>query len=212
MRSRFLAYGSRASQSKSEEAVKVGQASTYTSTLRSSGMSVGGILDHIATYRVPHSYFTHFYVVSVLSSMFWCAQILTKGRTFTGIASYALTTSNVPSMSVERVALTWSLMTLQGTRRLYECVALTKPSEAKMWVGHWLIGIGFYIAMGAAVWVEGIRESTINSPILLGRANVDINSHAPIHRNLLINFGHISAFSAHPFLRSSVPNCVRYPT
>jgi len=69
-------------------------------------------------------------------------------------------------MSLEKVALTWSLMTIQGTRRLYESIALAKPSQAEMWIGHWLIGIGFYLAMSLAVWVEGIRKHTISSPFL----------------------------------------------
>ncbi|PQE16092.1 3-oxo-5-alpha-steroid 4-dehydrogenase protein [Rutstroemia sp. NJR-2017a WRK4] len=59
-------------------------------------------------------------------------------------------------MSVNQVALAWTLMALQGGRRLYESLTLTKPSESKMWVGLWGIGIAYYIAIGVSVWIEGI--------------------------------------------------------
>jgi hypothetical protein len=69
-RSRFLAYGSRFTT----ESCRVSQSPTSTAFLHhSSSKSIGSFLDYFATYRVPHSYFTHFYTVSVLSSVFWCA-------------------------------------------------------------------------------------------------------------------------------------------
>jgi len=106
---------------------------------------------------VPHGYFTQFYVVSVVSSVFWLVQILMNGRVFTTIVSLKSSADDAPSMSSAKLALTWSLMTAQGIRRLYESITLAKPSQAQMWVGHWLVGIAFYLAMSVAVWVEGIR-------------------------------------------------------
>jgi len=66
-----------------------------------------------------------------------------------------------PTMTTNQVVLTWLLMAAQGCRRLYECIALTKPSEAKMPTPAWLLGNAFYLAVGIAVWVEGIREDNI---------------------------------------------------
>lgn len=44
---------------------------------------------------------------------------------------------------------------IQGSRRLYECVYISKPGTSKMWIGHYLLGIGYYVVMSVAVWVEG---------------------------------------------------------
>ncbi len=63
-------------------------------------------------------------------------------------------------MSKEQILLTWALMSAQGCRRLYESIRLAKPSNAKMWFVHWILGWAFYAGMGLAVWVEGIREYT----------------------------------------------------
>ncbi|KAM3070249.1 3-oxo-5-alpha-steroid 4-dehydrogenase [Clarireedia jacksonii] len=58
-------------------------------------------------------------------------------------------------MSINQIALAWTLMTLQGGRRLYESLTLTKPSSSKMWVGLWGIGIAYYIVIGVSIWIEG---------------------------------------------------------
>ncbi|KAK4996194.1 hypothetical protein LTR66_004139 [Elasticomyces elasticus] len=47
-------------------------------------------------------------------------------------------------------------MLAQGSRRLYECIVLSKPSSSQMWVGHWLLGILFYLAINIATFMEGI--------------------------------------------------------
>ena len=114
------------------------------------------LLDHLATYQVPHAYFTHFYILSVMSSMFWGVQLLVQGAAAKALASYSLSKRPEKSMSTEQVFLTWALMAVQGIRRLYESVTLAKPSSAKMWFVHWFIGIGFYLAVGVAVWIEGV--------------------------------------------------------
>lgn len=114
------------------------------------------LLDYLATYQVPHSYFTHFYIVAVMSSVFWGVQILVKGTAVRALASYSLSKSPEKSMTMEQVFLAWSLMAVQGVRRLYESITLVKPSSAKMWFMHWFIGIAFYLAVGVAVWIEGV--------------------------------------------------------
>lgn len=59
-------------------------------------------------------------------------------------------------MAMEQVFLAWSLMAVQGLRRLCESITLVKPSSAKMWFVHWFVGIAFYLAVGVAVWIEGV--------------------------------------------------------
>ena len=58
-------------------------------------------------------------------------------------------------MTVDQVALAWSLMTIQGIRRLLESVFLIKASTSKMWFVHWLLGIGFYLSFSVTLWIEG---------------------------------------------------------
>jgi 3-oxo-5-alpha-steroid 4-dehydrogenase 3 len=144
-RGRFIAYGPRTSSpEKSTDAVS--QSNTFEK-----------LLDGIASWRVPHNYFLHFYVVSVSSSLFWGQELVRRGPAFMAIASRVDTLEHTRSMTFGQLILCWCLMTLQGTRRLWESIALTKPSESKMWFVHWILGIGFYILMGISIWVEGIR-------------------------------------------------------
>lgn len=58
-------------------------------------------------------------------------------------------------MRFDQVVVTWLLMFAQGSRRLYECLAISSPSTSKMWFGHWALGLLFYIGTGLAVWIEG---------------------------------------------------------
>jgi 3-oxo-5-alpha-steroid 4-dehydrogenase 3 len=115
------------------------------------------LLDLIASFHVPHTWFTHFYITSVVSSIFWAGQVLTHGRIFNFLVSQCQV-SDAQGMTVNQILLAWGFMALQGARRLYECLTLTKPSKSKMWIGLWLVGIVYYIIMGVSVWIEGIGE------------------------------------------------------
>jgi len=66
-------------------------------------------------------------------------------------------------MTLYQVMVVWAAMFTQGCRRLYESLIFAKPSSAQMWVGHWALGIWFYLTMGVAVWIEGIRTSSVVS-------------------------------------------------
>jgi len=48
-----------------------------------------------------------------------------------------------------------SCLLIVSSRRLYEHVAVIRPSQSKMWFAHWLLGLSFYVCMSIAVWVEG---------------------------------------------------------
>lgn len=58
-------------------------------------------------------------------------------------------------MTVDQVVLCWSLVTVQGVRRLLETSFLGSSSRSKMWFIHWLLGISFYLALGVSCWIEG---------------------------------------------------------
>ncbi|KAF8863854.1 3-oxo-5-alpha-steroid 4-dehydrogenase-like protein [Acephala macrosclerotiorum] len=124
------------------------------STTENSRTWAESLFESIAAIQIPHTWFAHYYVVSVASSIFWAHQIYTQGPAFEFLTAHSNTSHE--GMTSNQVFLAWLFMTIQGSRRLYESITLTKPSQSKMWVGLWLIGIVYYIFMGLSVWIEGI--------------------------------------------------------
>ncbi|KAI0530143.1 hypothetical protein GGR58DRAFT_261963 [Xylaria digitata] len=104
--------------------------------------------------KVPHSWFIHFYILSLLCTVFWAIQFVTHGRVLHLIVMNQLSKSE-PSMTLGQVILVWCLMGLQGARRLYEYVAVLRPSSSRMWIIHWLLGNAFYLCTSVSIWVEG---------------------------------------------------------
>ena len=105
---------------------------------------------------IPHSWFTHFYVLSVYASVFWAIQYLRQGALMEFIiAQQDSGSGSQGSMSSSQVVLAWFLMALQGCRRLYECYAVSRPSSSRMLIFHWLLGAGFYLVTSIGIWVEG---------------------------------------------------------
>ena len=156
-RDRYIAYGSRATPIDSTQTC--GPAGGDEKTTREPGTGsrsiVEYLLDRLACMQVPHGYFQHFYFVSILSSAFWALQFATKGSILGHICYDSRPDRPAKSMTIDQVALTWALMSLQGVRRLLESFLLVKSSASKMWFVHWLLGVAFYLAVGVAVWVEG---------------------------------------------------------
>ncbi|OTB20572.1 hypothetical protein K445DRAFT_50743 [Daldinia sp. EC12] len=107
--------------------------------------------------KVPHSWFIHFYILSVSCSVFWAAQFLSHGKILESIVRNQVR-SEETSMSLNQVIIAWALMSLQGARRLYESVALLRPSPSKMWVVHWLLGVAYYFCTSISIWIEGSRS------------------------------------------------------
>ena len=85
---------------------------------------------------MPHNYFTHFYIISVACSLFWgwWLQIWSANG---------------------QLQIVWGLMLLQGVRRMLESNAYTSTSKSRMWFAHWLLGLGFYLTINVAIWIEG---------------------------------------------------------
>lgn len=104
--------------------------------------------------QVPHSWFSAFYTTSLACSMFWLVQYLTNSRALDLVCS-TQTARQGPSMTIGQVFLSWTLMFLQASRRVYEHLVFSKPSNSKMWIVHWLLGIAFYLCMSISVWIEG---------------------------------------------------------
>ncbi|CAN9212337.1 unnamed protein product [Alternaria alternata] len=126
LRSRFLAYGSRVAGLSERKVLPVQQQQQPALTR---------ILDYAASLQVPHNYFTHFYITSVLCSLFWAwrLRVWEAGR---------------------QQQIVWVLMLLQGLRRMLESYAYTSTSKSRMWFAHWVLGLLFYTTINMAIWVE----------------------------------------------------------
>lgn len=147
LRDRFLAYGAR----------DLGETSSNSAKRNSqSSGSAAQFLDTFAMLKVPHHWFVHFYVLSVSCSLLWLQQISMKGRLFKLLAP----NSDI-YMSDFSLSTTWLcmlLMFVQGIRRLYECIAFSKPSSSRMWIGHYFIGLAFYAVTSVAIWIQGVTS------------------------------------------------------
>lgn len=116
-----------------------------------------GFLDWATSIgKVPHSWFTHFYILSVTCSAFWGLQFLTDGRILRAIAGHGRRSET--GMTEDQVILTWLLMSLQGGRRLYESWFVMRSSSSRMWFIHYALGIAFYFFTSIAIWAEGSCE------------------------------------------------------
>ncbi|KAK3692740.1 hypothetical protein B0T22DRAFT_475625 [Podospora appendiculata] len=107
--------------------------------------------------QVPHAWFSAFYVVSLVGSLFWLVQYFTNGTALHSLASNQAAAPG-PSATLEQVTVAWAVMFLQACRRLYEHATVLGQSNSKMWVVHWLLGLCFYLFTSVAIWAEGSSE------------------------------------------------------
>ncbi|MCJ1271247.1 Steroid 5 alpha-reductase 3 [Lobaria immixta] len=157
LRSRFVAYGSRATPTSDGQRQNLSDADE---DFKEPGQvankwPLSKLLDSIASIRVPHRWFIHFYLASMLSSAFWGYQILTRGFFWRVVCENPTVTIPRRTMSVDQVIWAWSLMSVQGIRRFLESLADAKASASKMFLAHWLLGLTFYVVMGIAIWIDG---------------------------------------------------------
>lgn len=159
-------YGARALPTPSE-AVKDEKSEKHDGSTTASTSCIKRLLHCVAACDVPHSYFTQFYVIAVFLSLFWGVQIMTRGTLFQAVAQRIGQDKIETSMSFDQILLCWSLFTVQGCRRLYECVTLTKPSNSRMWLGHYIFGCVYYVAMSLAIWIEGTGRTEAHRKFLV---------------------------------------------
>jgi hypothetical protein len=149
----FIAYGSRTSSASQRIESRVVQPSSilkFASCIASSG-------------RVPHSWFTSFYITSTACSIFWAVQYLLDGRVFRFVTSRQATAQH-SSTPLGRTKFVWAIFALHGTRRLLEHLWVMRASASDMWLPHWLFGISFYLVMSVAIWIEGSGKSSRHRP------------------------------------------------
>ncbi|KAI1327863.1 3-oxo-5-alpha-steroid 4-dehydrogenase [Xylariaceae sp. FL0255] len=121
------------------------------------GLLVRLVTQATSVGNVPHSWFIHFYILSLSCTFFWAFQFLSNGA----VLQYIVTSqaaSSQSSMTICQVILVWLLMGLQAGRRLFEYLTILRPSPSRMWIVHWLLGHAFYVCTSISIWVEGSRS------------------------------------------------------
>lgn len=112
------------------------------------------------TLSVPKRWFTHFYALGVPWSLYILYECLLstitnrKGPLLTVLSGLPHGLSTTRQSSLE-VILSQTLMSIQMARRLYECLAVSKPSAARMHLAHYAAGLLYYFFTPVAVGMEG---------------------------------------------------------
>ena len=140
LRNRFLNYGARA---------------TSQTAATKSNNAVSRLLDTIASFRVPHNYFTHFYILSLATTAFWIGQLTTIPTPY---LSYLLRHTPIPPPSPHPVSplktgTALLLFTGHSIRRLSESFAVP-DSSSTMFVGHYILGLLFYLVTPLALIID----------------------------------------------------------
>lgn len=159
VRARYIAYGSRAIPVKNSDQCQHETNKPAEKLNANASKTLEWLLERLDAIQVPHRWFQHFYIISVCSSLFWGVQILAKGSVLEMLCRSVRPNTQTNGMTVDQVVLTWSLVTVQGIRRLLETSFPVKSSRSKMWFVHWLLGIAFYLALGVSCWIEGAGMS-----------------------------------------------------
>jgi 3-oxo-5-alpha-steroid 4-dehydrogenase 3 / polyprenol reductase len=144
LRDRFLDYGARSNTEHARQAAN-----------EPSGL-VARLLDWTAQVKVPHARFSDFYAFLFLCLAFWASQLSGIGL----YGRYLQSGIDLDPCPFEspRTTICFLALTIQSLRRYYECITLSKQSNASMWIGHYLIGLAFYFFITIAVWVEQMQH------------------------------------------------------
>lgn len=113
--------------------------------------------------QVPHAWFVTYYAFYISCASFWALQYFYLQDAPFNLLRYlsrwqdevTAAREDAPQMTGAQVVLAWCLMLVQALRRLYECFAVMKPSKSTMWFLHWFMGLGFYLGLSVAIWIEG---------------------------------------------------------
>jgi 3-oxo-5-alpha-steroid 4-dehydrogenase 3 len=114
----------------------------------------------LADVTVPHSWFIHFYTLSIAACLFWLGQIGAQQPGHIFLLAYTKEPANpVPAV---QVIVAWLALLLLSIRRYLECQE-AEPSKSRMFFGHWIMGLLFYAVTSVAVWIEGDRKLLLHN-------------------------------------------------
>jgi 3-oxo-5-alpha-steroid 4-dehydrogenase 3 / polyprenol reductase len=151
LRDRFLEYGPRSIESDKGRNRDVSDVST----------SLTRVLDYVASWRVSHSYFLLFYLASTSLSAYWIYN----------------TYSTEPLLRLRSIGPIYALVlfALHSLRRLFECMFIVVPnSGSTIWIGHFAIGLAFYLFIHIAIIAEFAYEQGTPSSRLTPRVAIPI--------------------------------------
>lgn len=119
--------------------------------------------------QVPHAWFFTYYAFYILCAEVWAVQYFLYGPNLLEVLTMRQVevAPDAPTMEGSQVVLVWVMMFVQAWRRLYECFAVMQPSTSTMWFVHWVVGLGFYLGVSVAIWVEGSGTSRPSSESVL---------------------------------------------
>lgn len=132
----LLNYGKTLSASQSDASASAANTSDAEQRQDSSSL-----LHRVASWRVPRSYFGHFYILSTLLA--GCAVLL--------------------CLHTGRRPIAPALMLVHSARRLLETLHLERPSGSMMWVGHYLAGVSFYTFANLAYLLHALSSPSAES-------------------------------------------------
>lgn len=120
--------------------------------------------------QIPHSWFFTYYALYLVCANFWGFEYFQHGdNELRALARQQIRlAAGSPAMTGGQVVIAWLLMLMQAWRRLYECFAVTRPSNSTMWFVHWIMGLSFYVGASAAIWIEGSGMSRSVTAFAMG--------------------------------------------
>lgn len=188
LRQRFLAYGARTQHTTHETAERVERLKINPDSSK--------VLDNIASIHVPHSWFTHFYIVSVASSCLWMWSLSSSSN---APLVDRHDSTPYPRQSNQSAFVCVTLMLIQGIRRFLECTNVFQPSNSRMWIGHYAFGLAFYLFTNTAVWVESMNSTSVEETAFSSESSLLLSPRTYLG---LASFAVASAvqFQAHSYL------------
>ncbi|KAI8137079.1 3-oxo-5-alpha-steroid 4-dehydrogenase-domain-containing protein [Fennellomyces sp. T-0311] len=112
----------------------------------------------VAQWTVPKSYFTHFYVVGFVFGLECIVEIILLQWHKTGPVLSALHRFDTPSYRIDGIdgVMALGLVTVHLGRRAYESMWMQRySSNGRIHASHYVVGVGFYVCMVFATWLEG---------------------------------------------------------
>ena len=168
LRDRFLDYGAR------NDVLRASTARPSSRVVR--------LLDYAATLQVSHAYFVSFYAISAILCILWLLDICLDGPARAALSGLGKSESPAEPQDWWRPVLSLDFLLLHSIRRLYESLYISVPNpKSKMWVGHFAIGLAFFLVLPLAIMASYSRMSIPPvrlslAPLQLGVVLVTTNS------------------------------------
>lgn len=149
---------------------------------------------------VPKRYFSHFYVIGLLFALLCIIELIylqvhDQPLVLIWILQHYDNMEGTQRLDKQTCIIGLILMTLHLTRRVYESFCIEKASKtATMHISHYLVGVGFYVAMVFGTWLEGLSS--------FGRSQEETHLLCTLLAILLFFYASIHQYNCHVILAS----------